>query len=344
MSVYKYKDGWRSQPEYRGVRAQSKTFIGKAEAKAKARAHHDTMMVELRQQFDKDAPSKRTLADAIEKYIQEASPKKKGARWEMLRLAAFSRHFPVHMRLTEIHPRDLRDWIDGRMDEVKPGTVLREIGVVSSVFTACVKDWYWLQENPMAKVRKPARPAHRKRIITLSETRKMLRGMGYVTGKAPESVTEYIAYDFLISLRTGMRASEITNLTWEDFHDTWVHLPKTKNGSERDVPLDKRTRAYFVVLMEGQNAHPVSIGIENRPIPISERTRDKRFREIRNRLGLAGFTFHDARHTAATRIGAKVGQPGRLTFPEFCRVFGWTDPRNAMIYVNPSAETLAGKL
>jgi hypothetical protein len=52
----------------------------------------------------------------------------------------------------------------------------------------------------------------------------------------------------------------------------------------------------------------------------------------------------DARHTAATRIGAKVGQPGRLTFPEFCRVFGWTDPRNAMIYVNPSAETLAGKL
>ena len=74
------------------------------------------------------------------------------------------------------------------------------------------------------------------------------------------------------------------------------------------------------------------------------RQRTTTFRKARDRAGLAGFTFHDARHTAATRIGATVGQPGRLTFPEFCKVFGWRDPKHALIYVNPTAATLAEKM
>lgn len=51
-----------------------------------------------------------------------------------------------------------------------------------------------------------------------------------------------------------------------------------------------------------------------------------------------------ARHTEATRIGRTVGQPGRLSFPEFCKVFGWRDPKHALIYVNPTAAELAQKL
>jgi len=73
-------------------------------------------------------------------------------------------------------------------------------------------------------------------------------------------------------------------------------------------------------------------------------TRDAIFRRARERAGLSGFTFHDARHTAATRIGASVGQPGRLSFPEFVKVFGWRDPKHALIYVNPTADALADKL
>jgi hypothetical protein len=68
------------------------------------------------------------------------------------------------------------------------------------------------------------------------------------------------------------------------------------------------------------------------------------YRCARNRARLSGFTFYDARHTAATWIGATVGQPRKLSFPEFVKVFGWRDPKNAMIYVNPSAESLAEKL
>ena len=73
-------------------------------------------------------------------------------------------------------------------------------------------------------------------------------------------------------------------------------------------------------------------------------TADALFRKVRENAGLDGFTFHDARHTAATRIGRTVGQQGKLSFPEFCKVFGWRDPKHALVYVNPTASDLAGKM
>ena len=36
--------------------------------------------------------------------------------------------------------------------------------------------------------------------------------------------------------------------------------------------------------------------------------------------------------------------PGKLSFPEFCYVFGWKDPKHALIYVNPDPARLADKL
>ena len=73
-------------------------------------------------------------------------------------------------------------------------------------------------------------------------------------------------------------------------------------------------------------------------------TLDALFRRAKAKAGLPDIHFHDSRHTAAPRIGRAVGQPGRLSFPEFCKVFGWRDPKHALIYVNPTAEELADKL
>ena len=67
---------------------------------------------------------------------------------------------------------------------------------------------------------------------------------------------------------------------------------------------------------------------------LSDALRDKRFRDARDDAGIVG-TFHDLRHTAATRL-AKV-----LSVLELCRQFGWTDPKMAMVYFNQSAASIA---
>jgi integrase len=73
---------------------------------------------------------------------------------------------------------------------------------------------------------------------------------------------------------------------------------------------------------------------------VSASTLDALFRRARKRAGLEGFTFHDARHSAATRLALS----GRWNVLELCKAFGWSNPAQAMTYFNPSAEELAGKL
>lgn len=65
---------------------------------------------------------------------------------------------------------------------------------------------------------------------------------------------------------------------------------------------------------------------------------DALFRRNRQRAGLEGFTFHDSRHTAATRMAQK------LHVLDLCKVFGWTDPKRAMTYYNPTADQIADRL
>ena len=54
--------------------------------------------------------------------------------------------------------------------------------------------------------------------------------------------------------------------------------------------------------------------------------------------GLEGFTFHDSRHTVATWMARKVDV---LTL---CKIFGWRNPKMAMVYDNPKASNIAKRL
>lgn len=71
---------------------------------------------------------------------------------------------------------------------------------------------------------------------------------------------------------------------------------------------------------------------------MSPGTRDALFRRARNRAGLSGFTWHDARHTAATRMAQK------LHILDLCRAFGWSNINQAQGYYSPTAAQIAGRL
>lgn len=67
-------------------------------------------------------------------------------------------------------------------------------------------------------------------------------------------------------------------------------------------------------------------------------TLDALFRKYRARAEMEGFTWHDTRHTAATMISRKVDV---LTL---CKIFGWADPKMAMVYFNMPASEMAKQL
>lgn len=273
----------------------------------------------------------KTLRDALRRYAEEVSPTKRGESKEIIRLAAFERQsLPLDKKLASLTTADLALWRDSRLAVNARGSVLRDMTLLGSVLEVARREWQWIETNPMRDVKRPANPDHRQRVISGVEVRRMLRAMGYTRGPA-RSVSQAVACAFLLALSTGMRAGEICGLTWCRVRGDHVRLLETKNGTARDVPLSTVGRR-IVARMEGFDAVLV--------FGITSQTLDALFRKYRDRAGLAGFTFHDTRHTAATRLALS----GKVQALELCAIMGWKNPRQAMVYFNPTASQLAARL
>lgn len=302
-------------------RRASKTFLRKRDADAWAAAKD----AELRALAGGEGGSVKTLADALRRYGEDVSPSKRGARWELIRLKAFEtpdhRPLPVHNKLSDITTAQLAAWRDARLKVVGKGTVLRDVSLLSAVFDVARRDWQWIKTNPLADMRKPSAPKHRERVISWQEIRGMLRALGY-TGGPVRTVSQAVAVCFLVALNTGMRAGELCGFTWARVYPDYCRLLITKNGEPRDVPLTDRARRV-IERMRGWD--DVSV------FGLKPQTLDALFRRARDKAGLSGFTFHDARHTAATLLAP------RMEVLDFAKAFGWRNLNQAMVYYNPTA-------
>jgi integrase len=319
---------WRIQLEVKGVR-DSGTFPTKREAEA----WRDKRSAELRAVATGRAGTVKTLDDALKRYLEEVVPDKRGWAKETVRIAAFrsSREhatLPLKKRLSDLTPPDLTAWRDARLKLNARGAVLRDMTLLSAVLEKC-KEWGWVASNPMREVKRPQEPDHRERVITDGEVASMVAQLGLTDGPI-RTVSQAVAVCFLVALETGMRAGELCGLTWDRVHSNYVQLTEsTKAGKARRVPLSPKARA-LIDRMKGWDDQTV-FGLQAQSL-------DALFRKARERAKLSGFTFHDSRHTAATHIAQ------RLHVLDLCKMFGWTDPKRAMIYYNPSVDDLAARL
>jgi integrase len=324
-SIAPYRSGYRAQVAVHGQR-DSATFRTKREATAWAHARE----AELRAHVDAPIVETHTLADAMRKYGETVSPHKRGARWELLRMASMldEKKLPCASPIADVTPAILGVWRDYRLTQVSAGTVLREIGLLSAIFETARREWQWISVNPVTDVRKPRAPDHREVVITRGQIRRMLSGLRYAPGVPIRTVSHAVALCFLVALRTGMRAGELCALTWDDVFDGYCKIRDGKTG-KRDVSLTKKT-TRLIDAMRGYD--PVYVfGLKPNGL-------DAMFRKYRDRAGLSGFTFHDSRHTAATWLAQKIH------VLDMCKMFGWRSTTRALTYYNPSATDIARRI
>lgn len=321
-SIQQTANGFRAQVAVRGQR-DSATFRTRREAVAWGAARE----AEMRAVAEASEAMRHTLGDALRRYAEEVSPGKRGARWEAIRIDAFLRDqaMPCGIKMGALEPAHFAAWRDARLRVVGTGTVLREMGLLSAVLETARREWRWVETNPLRDIRRPRSPDHREVLISRWQVRAMLRAMGYRSFAPVRSVSQAVAVCFLVALRTGMRAGELCGLTWDRVMADHCVLPVTKTVP-RCVPLDdsavrliERMRGFDDVLVFG----------------VSSRSLDALFRKYRRRAGLDGFTFHDSRHTAATWLARHV------EVLDLCRMFGWSNPKQALCYYNPSASSIA---
>lgn len=322
MASYQKKGGkWRVEVYVAGKR-KCKTFALKAHAALWAR----DMEAELGTEGATQAATDITVGMLTEKYSREVSINKRGRRREQIGLAAIARSSIASIKIQDLRPAHIAEWRDARLSTVSPGSVQRELTMLSGVFSTAVREWGLMAENPVRQITKPRTPPPRDRIFTEDEVCQIVAALKY-TGEA-ETTMQQVALAFLIALETGMRQAEILALKREDVNaETGVALLRqTKNGRPRRVPLSAKAIELFAVRKGG-------------PLwSITPAVCSTVFRKARRAAGIHDATFHDSRHTAITRMASK------LTPLELARVVGHTDLKQLLVYFNESAEDLARKL
>lgn len=310
---------WRVQLMRAGKRV-SATFDTKAEAQAWASDEASA----------REGKGTRTLDQALSKYDREVTPTKRGERWESLRLDLLRRTLKFRNRpLHEIDSDDFASWRDDRLKQVSGASVRRELTLISSVYQAAILDWKWTKRNPIRDIRKPPKPRDRTRVIAEAEADELVLALGYAGGE-PQNVSQRVAVAFLFALETAMRAGEIAGIRESHIRGRVVHLPQTKNGEPRDVPLTSTARALLDLCPKG--------------FGLTTAQMDALFRKARAKAAkanpkLAEIHFHDSRRTATIMLSKKL-QP-----MELAKVTGHRDLKTLLnVYYGITADDLASKL
>jgi integrase len=293
--------GIQAEVNMRGVR-RARTF----ESKGAARAWAHALEAEIMAGFRGEVPD-LTLAELFSRYSAEVSTTKKGKRWEQVRLEALGRDKLAQVRLRNLDTPHVADWQQRRLQDVAASTVRRERNLLNNVFEIGRKEWRWLQKNPFVGVRRPKDGKHRDRIASPEELQILHDRASPALSRAIHAAVE-----------TGMRESEIASNP--PIIGRVATLADTKNGTSREVPLSEKG---LEVLSAGITLTADSIS------QLFARLCD------RDDVKIADLTFHDLRHTAATRIAKK------MPLLDLCKMFGWKDPRMAMRYYKSNAQELA---
>lgn len=321
------KTTYRVMVRLKGHPAQSATFERKTDAKRWA-SQTETAIREGRH-FKHAEAKRRTLGELIARYRRDVLPTKKAKTVapQEGQLAWWKDKLGERM-LFDCTPTLLAEYRDilkaepipsqakdptkaGPTRYRSPASINRYLAVLSHVFTCAVKEFGWIDENPLLKVTKPAEPRGRVRFLS-DDTR---NPDGSVTPgerfrllaacQASASPDLYTAV--VLALSTGARRDEIMGLRWSqvDFTRRAAILHETKNGERRILPLTGPALDLLKTRAESRRTDTDLVFPSRTPraggaiAPVDLRTP---FETALKRAEIDDFHWHDLRHSAASYL------------------------------------------
>jgi integrase len=326
MATFTKRQGkWRVQIRRDGYPSVSKTFIAKQDAERWAREHERAID---RGELPRQSKELRTttVGDLLIRYRDTITPTKRAKETEGFMIKTMLAHPLSQCHLRRLAPSDIAQYRDARLEKVTASTVLRELVLLTHMFNVAIKDWSLpLTSNPVALISKPRANKARDRRLEAGELEKLTEGLQQCKNPLVLSV-------FKFALATGMRRGEVLSLRWEnvDLAGRTAHLPITKNGDSRTVPLSPAAIAVLEQLpaaCSGQVFH------------ISANAVRLAWTRMKARVGIENLRLHDLRHEAVSRF-FEFG----LSVPEVAAISGHKDSRMLARYTHLRATDIAAKL
>ena len=293
---------YRAKVRLKGARPVSLTFARKTDARRWA----ESTAAAIREgRYTKTAEAKRrTLADAIDRYVDKVLPRKpKTAPFQKRQLDWWRRELG-HLILADVTAArvcEARDRLIGTTDSRGRGrggvTSNRYLAVLSHLLTVAVHEWEWLDHNPLVKIKRLKESTGRKRFLSQTELANLL-------AECRNSRCRALYPIVVLGAATGMRRGEILTLrrSQVDLANGEITLNETKNGETRRIPLDGFARQVIVTWCASVTPPEALLfpsTTAKTPVELS-----KPWYAALEAAGLSDVCFHDLRRTAATHLHA----------------------------------------
>lgn len=309
-------------------RSQSQSFTRRADAVNWARE----MELQAERGHLRDAPmlasERMSLGDVLVRYRDTVTSLKRCVDNERYAISGFLRTCPTlsQKRIDKLTTADFVAHRDRRLQQMKPATVVRELGWIQHAIDIACSDWgqRLSNGNPVKQVRRPRIDNRRERRLQPGEWEALLAGVN-------EARTPLMKPLLILALATGMRRGELLAMQWKhlDLDRCTVFLPQTKNGRARTVPLSPTA----ALTLRGLSR------CCDRCIPLSGNAVRMAFEWLRERVGVVDLNFHDIRHEAVSRF-VESG----LSLAQVQMISGHRDLRMLMRYTHLQTDDIVAKL
>ena len=278
----------------------AKQWAQKTEAKIREGIH-----------FSQAEAKRHTFADMVERYIKTVLTNKSAKiQYQYAQQLRKWCSFLGDLTLDKITPALIAEQRENLATEITPRSTLRSpasvnryLSALSSVFSIAIKEWQWIDENPVKKISKFRENKGRDRFLSAEEIDRLLLA-------CKESYNKNLYLVVVLSLITGARRMEIWGLRWADIdlNAGKAILRETKNKQTRVVPI----QSYALELMREKSkvrridTDLVFPGTVDPQKPFDFR---KSWESVLRKTAIKDFRWHDLRHSAGSYLamnGASV--------------------------------------
>ncbi|MFA7496278.1 MAG: site-specific integrase [Acidithiobacillus sp.] len=285
--------GWQARIRRRGFPELTKTFRTQEDAEA----WHNKTLSEMQRGLWRDSTEAEhtSLGEALERYLKEETPQKRGARQEASRIQAMLLWPEMEQSMASIRGATVRAMLERLLKSGNaPATVARFRAILSHLFNVARKEWGMeTLQNPVNATRPPRVANARERRLEDDEQARLLQACRQVNPEL-EQITRF-------ALETAMRQGEILEMRWEhvSFSAHTVRIPRenAKNGESRTIPLTKTAE---------QILSAVPRRIDGRVWSYTGGGFRASWNKARHRAEILDLRFHDLRHEAISRLFEKT--------------------------------------
>ena len=295
MALFRRGRVWWMNFSYQGRQVRRSTEV--ADKKLAEKIYHKVMVqIAEGKWFEPPAGADKTVKELLERYLADHSLPNRAPtthKSDQSRAKQLMKVFGDLM-LKEVRPSLLAAHKANRRAEgAAAKTINSELTLLGHAFQLAVKEWEWVTENPVQRVSKEKVHNLIERWLTAEEEARLLAA-------APVWLQEII----LFAVNTGLRQSEILNLTWSnvDLFRRTMTLLEQKNGGRDTLPVNARALEILKARAKVRSLKTDYVFFNGAGNRMDARDLLRVFYPVMKKADVKGFRFHDLRHTFATRL------------------------------------------